>query len=486
MKKSLLAISALAVLTIVSCDKKDSDPIETPPPGLFGDTLRGQITDDVLLKENKVYYLDGPVFIKGNKTLTIQKGAIVKAIKTGKTPASAAHSYLVITRGSKIHAEGTETQPIVFTSAEAKGSRATGDWGGLMILGKAKVNTTYMGQPGRQMEGFSDDNAAAYGEDIVGGGLDDNDNSGVLKYVRVEFAGIALSNKENSELNSITFIGVGRNTVIDYVQSSFSGDDSFEWFGGSVNAKHLIAFRGLDDEFDTDNGFSGKVQFALSIRDKNFSDYALPGDSNGFESDNDPDGTDAAPVTSPVFSNVTFVGPYSIDNGAGIPGNAVFNRGAHLRRNTKISIFNSVFAGYVTGVYIDGAKSGASAQANSLEIKNTFVGNITGTKGGKAGDKLATNAAGFDIKTWFMTPAFGNDTSLADIAGFKFAKMTGALSGIDARPLTGSPLLGKASFTSSDKIKDSFFAVVDYVGAFGVNDNWATGWTNFDPVNANY
>ncbi|SMO74895.1 hypothetical protein [Solitalea koreensis] len=486
MKKIVFSIAAVLLLGTVACQKNNDGDIAPSDPSL--DTLRGQITADRTLDASKTYYLDGPVFVKNNATLTIKEGVIVKAIKTGKTKATAnSSSFLVITRGCKIEATGTQTKPVVFTSAQPAGSRATADWGGVMLLGNAKVNSSFGGVASRrQMEGFSDNDGAAYGQDIVGGGDNDADNSGTLKYVRIEFAGIALSNKPNSELNSLTFIGVGSGTTIDHVQSSFSGDDSFEWFGGTVNCKYLVAYRGLDDDFDTDNGFSGKVQFGLSIRDKDISDTGLPGNSNGFESDNDELGTDNAPLTNPVFSNITFIGPYSINNGANIPANHVFTRAAHIRRNSRLSAFNCVFTGYPNGIYIDGDKSATAALGNTLEIKNSFVGTITGTIGGNVGKKVSTNSLTFDAQAWFTTAAFGNDISIDNIADFKFANMSGDLKTIDARPIAGSPLLNKASFSSSAKIQNAFFKPVTYVGAFDVNDTWLTGWTNFDPKNATY
>ncbi|MFM8963428.1 MAG: hypothetical protein ACKOGD_06245, partial [Sphingomonadales bacterium] len=222
-----------------------------------------------------VVKLMNKVYVKNNATLTIAPGTIIRGDKLTQ-------GSLIITRGAKIIADGTAANPIVFTSNEAVGARNEGDWGGLVILGLAKNN-----QPG----------GVAFIEGIVPttdsqfGGNFDNDNSGILRYVRVEFAGIAL--EPNKEINGITFGSVGNQTIVDYVQVTFSGDDSYEWFGGTVNCKHLIAYRGLDDDFDTDFGYRGKVQFALSIRDKDIFD--APGDSNSFECDNDAAGSTAQP-----------------------------------------------------------------------------------------------------------------------------------------------------------------------------------------------
>ena len=184
---------------------------------------------------------------------------------------------MIITRGAKIEAVGTVDKPIVFTSNMAAGARDRGDWGGLILLGKAKNNKGNS----VPIEGISD--ATDKGKH---GGTDDADNSGTLKYVRVEYAGIPLS--PDNEINGVTFGSVGSGTTVDYVQVYRSGDDAFEWFGGSVNAKHLLAVGTWDDDFDTDNGYSGKIQFAIAQRIHSIADVS---GSNGFESDNDSNGS---------------------------------------------------------------------------------------------------------------------------------------------------------------------------------------------------
>ena len=183
------------------------------------------------------------------------------------------------------------------------------------------------------------------------GGTNDDDSSGVMTYCRVEFAGIPLSTASNSEINGITFYSVGRKTLVDNVQVSYSGDDSYEWFGGTVNAKHLIAFAGIDDDFDSDNGFRGQVQFAIGARIPQNADQS---GSNGFESDNDASGSTNSPRTAAIFSNVTMVGPYY--NGQTVTPNANFGRAAHIRRNSALTIVNSIFTGFpVAGLIIDSA-----------------------------------------------------------------------------------------------------------------------------------
>lgn len=476
--KIVLIFTFTAFLFSVSCKKDPDNPVD---PGSTGsDTLRGSITENRTLLGNRVYYISGPVFVKNGITLTVEAGTILKAIKGTR-------AVLVISRGGKINAQGTVAKPIVFTSNQVKGQRNSGDWGGLVLLGKATTNAEYGGQAGlRIVEGFTSDDITTFGNDIVGGGgttPDDNDNSGILTFVRIEYAGIALSNLANSELNSLTMIGVGKGTKIDNVQCSLGGDDSFEWFGGTVDAKHLVAFRGLDDDFDSDNGFSGRIQFGVSIRDKDIDDKALSGGaSNGFESDNDEPGSDKTPLTSAVFSNMTLIGPAAINTGA-VPSNAVFRRAAHLRRNTSISIFNSVLIGWPDGIFIDGDKAIANATAGRMELRNNFIV--------ATGRRIIAPPA---LLTTLMEPARGNDTGKT-AAELKLAKITDVnesasnkYNNIDARPIAGSPLLGKVSGTifTNPKVTDAFFTKVGYIGAFEANDSWMQGWTNFDPQNADY
>ncbi|MCK6601830.1 MAG: T9SS C-terminal target domain-containing protein, partial [Bacteroidetes bacterium] len=250
--------------------------------------VSGDITGQVTWTSDKSYLLKGFVRVQSGGELTIQPGTIIYG-------ENATQGSFIVKPGGKVIAEGTEYAPIVFTSEFAKpGSSvepARGDWGGVILLGKAPINPA---GGTSSIEGPGD----SYG------GSDPEDNSGVLKYVRIEYAGIAFT--PNNEINGLTFGGVGRGTTIDYVQVSWANDDSFEWFGGTVNAKHLIAYQGLDDDFDTDFGFSGKLQFLLSIRDKEIADVS---GSNGFESDNDATGSTSSPRTSPTWYNVTLIGP---------------------------------------------------------------------------------------------------------------------------------------------------------------------------------
>lgn len=235
-----------------------------------------------------VYILKGWVYIADGAELTIEPGTIIKGDK--ETMAA-----LIVERGAKLNAAGTSSEPIVFTSEQDAGQRKPGDWGGVIICGRAKNNQTE-----QQIEG---------GPRTKHGGSDDTDNSGILSYVRIEFAGYPF--QKDKEINGLTLGSVGSGTKIDHVQVSYSNDDSFEWFGGTVNCDHLIAFKGWDDDFDTDNGFCGFVQFGLAVRDSRIADTSQ---SNGFESDNCADGAQVSPYTTATFSNITFVGPLADDS----------------------------------------------------------------------------------------------------------------------------------------------------------------------------
>jgi len=368
----------------------------------------------VVLLQNKIY-------VKNNATLTIQPGTIIRGDKLTQ-------ATLIITRGAKINAAGTAANPIIFTSNEAIGNRNEGDWGGLVILGLAKNN-----QPGGvvNIEGIPPTT------DTQHGGNFDNDNSGVLQYVRVEFAGIPL--EPNKEINGITFGSVGSGTTVNHCQVSFCGDDSFEWFGGTVNCKNLIAYRGLDDDFDTDFGYRGKIQFGLAIRDKDLSDAA--GDSNCFESDNDATGSTAQPKTRPIFSNMTIVGPKG--NGSiTLPVGEKFEKAFRLRRNTATSCFNSLVVGWEKGLSIEGTAVVANVNGDSLVFSNNSLTNFTN----------GTNT----ILSSGVTPVFyqsfwtadGND-STETIGQINWVNLFTAL-GVtpDARLNVGSVAANGATFTN--------------------------------------
>ncbi len=415
----------------------------------FGqEILQGYLTANKTLTADKVWKLQGFVYVTSGVTLTIEAGTKIVGDKASK-------GTLIVTRGGKINAVGTASSPIVFTSNETV--KGPGDWGGIIILGKAKNNDP-SGE--KVIEGGVDD---AQGSGKYGG-TDDADNSGKLKYVRIEYPGIAFS--QDNEINGLTMGGVGSGTEIDYVQVSYSGDDSFEWFGGTVNCKHLIAYRGTDDDFDTDFGYTGNVQFALSVRDPFLVDVASGGASNSFECDNDGSGSDNQPFTAPTFSNVTVIGANWSPNAL-----SAFKRAAHIRRNARTSIYNSALMNFPVGLLLDGGKCEAAAASGALEIKNTFL------VGNKDTLKLATGST-FDVNAWFKNTA--NANAILGVGLGAQGKLTDPYNLVkpSVLPKFDSPLRGAASFASA-RISGAFFEKVGFAGAFGDSD-WACSWAAFE------
>ena len=226
------------------------------------------------LDASKTYLLKGLFVVRSGAKLIIPAGTVIRATAyLSSSPKN--YAAIVIERGGEIEINGTLAKPVVLTSAKAAGQRQRGDWGGLLIAGRSKHNLLNGTDNNNvQMEGFNnvsfDPNLARFG------GTDINDNSGTITYLRIEFGGVAF--ETNKEINALTMGAVGAETVIHHVQVSFSGDDSFEWFGGTVNSKYLIAWKGTDDDFDTDNGYGGLSQFGIGVRDSAYYDptYSLP------------------------------------------------------------------------------------------------------------------------------------------------------------------------------------------------------------------
>lgn len=420
------------------------------------ENVSGVITTNTTWTNNKQYLLNGYVYVKNDATLTIEAGTIIKGDKASK-------GSLIITRGAKIMADGTPDLPIVFTSNQAVGSRNYGDWGGLIICGKARTNKA--GGQGEVEGGVNNANG-----DALYGGTDDNDNSGILRYVRIEFPGIAFS--DNNEINGLTLAGVGSQTVVDHVQVSYSGDDAFEFFGGTVNAKHLVALASWDDDFDTDFGYRGNIQFAVALRHPAIADQS---GSNGFESDNDGSGTNNTPRTRPIFSNVTIAGP-ALDNGQATL-NTNYKRAAHIRRASQCSIYNAIFFGFPTALLLDGTACENAAQNDSLQIKNsTFIATDP--------TKILTTVSGssFNISNWYNA-ANNNNVTNTSVASQLLVDPQN-LDAPNALPQTTSPVWGTANFVHSD-LNNGFFEAVNYRGAFGTTD-WTNTWASYHPQQEAY
>lgn len=430
-------------------------------------------TGNVTLKKG-TYLLKGWVYVKPGAKLYIPAGTIIKGDKQTK-------AALIIEPGGYAEIVGTKEAPVVMTSEEAPGNRKPGDWGGLIICGKAKNNQNTM-----QIEG---------GPRTKHGGSDDTDNSGIYQYIRVEFAGIPFDT--DTEINGITFGSVGNKTIVDHLQVSYSGDDSFEWFGGSVNCKYLVAYKGWDDEFDTDNGFSGTVEYGLSIRDPRIADQSQ---SNGFESDNNKTGTETNPFTSAKFKHITFIGPKTLKNsdfqnttsyitaGNVFPSSGarlgLFQAAMQIRRSSKLNVENSLAVGYPIGLIVDGAKGStvSYAKEGQFTLKNLIFAGMTalGTDNDKKYEDFyydwATNTYN-ENRVSFSHEFFVNE------AGIFTGSINNKTMEESALGLT-DPMTTGQNYCPSTTLSNGNGG---YIGAFkDASDNWLAGWTNFDPQNTQY
>lgn len=394
--------------------------------------LSGDITSNLKLKKKK-YLLQGGVFVRSGATLKIPAGTQI----FGDTGA-----FLVIDKGAKIVAQGTAKKPIVFTSAQPEGERRRGDWGGLIFNGNAPIN----------VEG-----GVAEGEGDTGeyGGTDAADNQGVMTYVRVEYGGFPIS--PDNELNCVAFQGVGSGTQVDYVQALNGGDDGFEFFGGTVNAKHLVSVGSLDDSFDWTFGFSGKVQF-VAIQQR--ADGAGVAD-RGLEADNSEFGFDLSPRSHPLLANFTVVGDPSSD----FPGSTV---GMTLRRGTAGEIRNFVVMGFKgVGVSIDNDETYTQFDQGDLALQGVI---------------FFDNKGGSNFEGTTRTAIEGKGLPTQKILDNTDPELTAPFdqTAPDFRPTAGSPALDAANV--APKFGDDFFVDAPYVGAFDGTTDWTEGWTNFAAI----
>ena len=405
MKKHFFLILIPLIGLITSCQKK----ILMTEQNINTDTstnvktviLSGRILNNITLRQQDSNFISGLVYIVNGATITIEAGVTVYC-KTGSNI-----SGLIITRGAKIIAEGTSTNPIVFTPDLPQSAKKAGKWAGLIICGTAPINSSFTANGKTinglfQVEGGVDN---AFGDGLAGSGdiafptVNPEDNSGVLRYVRIEYAGYAF--QPDKEINALTFAAVGSATTVDHVEVAFSNDDAFEFFGGTVNASYLIAYKTLDDDFDVDNGYSGRLQFGIALRDSNLADVSK---SEAIEADNNSGGTNALPKTTAVFSNFTLIGARATL--ANI-GNKLFLAAVHLRRNTQVSIVNSVILGWPVGIFLD-ASSGTPVDIayknDNLILQNLILaGNNTNVS-----YKPSTSAP-----TGFTTDSFYNKFKLS-------------------------------------------------------------------------
>ncbi len=449
---SSICLAALAMMFAVSCgdddddddssgdDDDDDDPGDESELDCEGDVcwISGVITNDFTMTADTNWVLRGGVFV-GNDVdetiLTIEAGTRIFG-------ESSTNGMLVVTRGSKLMAEGAADAPIVFSSSKNDGERARGDWGGIIINGRAPINNCLTDE-----EAFCE----SIGEGATGsfGGADPTDNSGVLKYVRVEFAGRLIS--PDNELNGIAFQGVGSGTTVEYVQVHMNKDDGIEFFGGACNIKHFLITGVADDMLDWTDGWQGKAQFGV------LQQYADAGDQ-GIEADNSGEDNTATPRSHPTISNVTIIGA----------GGESSDLGALLREGTAANLSNLIIYGFgEAGLAVDHQETfenawGGDDLSGELTLTNSIMFNNAENY---AEPEIDGYTPPFSVADFWETLNEGNsneDPMIADPRN-------------EANPdftlESGSPALTGASVPS-----ESFFEDVDFIGGVG-DDDWTAGWT---------
>ena len=446
-------------------------------------TIPQFITTNVTLDANEVYLLDGETYVENGGSLTIPAGTIIKGALTpsaGRGPAS----VLVVQRGGQIFANGTAAQPVIFTTERDNVSdpfdtnEATrGLWGGVVILGNATNN-----RGERTIEGITSSARTTYGPG-TGFPLDDDDNSGVMRYVSIRHAGFTLT--PDAEINGLTLGAVGRGTTLEYIEVFANSDDSFEFFGGTVNAKYLVGAFSGDDDIDWDTGYTGKLQYVFSIKDQS-------GDvGRCIEGDGSSSPFTASPMSSPVVSNLTCVG-----SGLGsVPGGSDAGGPTFaLRDNTGGFIYNSVLVQFQTdrgGIDLEPTSEVSTSNPNpdrTTSTEQNFFDNELDIRNNIFFDFSAgNNAAGVVRRDVAALEAAIAERNRFVSPGLVYV-IDGAGAGDDARDQDGvldpRPGMGAAAATGADfdlaKLdNDNFFDDVDFVGAFAPAPQplWARGWT---------
>lgn len=436
----LFASVALAGLFLfASCSDKDNDGnpgVEETETLQNGATLEGPIRKHIVLAKGNTYTLRGGVHVKEPYTIKIEEGVTVMA----DTDPRAGTAYLLVEPGAKILAEGKADQPIVFTSNKAAAERREQDWGGIILCGRAPVN----GEGGKI--------ASEMGVGVTYGGDKADDNSGILKYVRVEFTG--KKQTADKEHNGFTFEGVGNGTVAEYLAVYRGGDDGFEWFGGTVDAKYLFAYGAQDDTFDWTFGWNGRGQFWVGIQADGVAD-------RGIEADNSNKNNAANPFSNPTISNVTLVGSLEAATGDD-PLTAVDKGktiGLKLREGTKGKLHNFVVYNFSNGVDLEHNGTLANMADGSLFIKNSDISNA---------------------KPWVFKPTKINDitppftgVNMFIDAAYSNTVGTGTPSYI-SNVYVGSTTTGAVNPTTLG----NFFTAANYIGAVeSSSNNWVTTGT---------
>ena len=420
------------------------------------------VGSNITLSSDTVYVLSGLVFVDSAATLTIEAGTIIKAEDGQDTEASG----LVVTRDGKIYAEGTVDQPIIFTSVNDDlngnlGYDDRGEWAGIVLLGRSVTNNSEV----KSVEGVNeiDPIRARYGSETP----DENHSSGVFKYVSIRHTGINVGSSTGNEIQGLTCGAVGAGTVIEYIESYASGDDGFEFFGGTVNTKYLVSAFCSDDAFDWDQGFNGKHQFWFAIQGTDEAGRIAEMDGAGGNEQ-------GSPYAKPILSNVTFIGPGVSSTPTGDGGQAMI-----FRDNTGGYYYNSIitdFNGFDGGLGLtveDVDNSGEKAEDSRKRFESGDLGLMNNIwYGFGSGNTIAEFSDQDFVQTYLSDGGNGNRVVDPMLRGIS-REMNG---GLDPRPASGSPALSGALDT-----EDDFFEQTTYVGAFG-GYNWLLNWTALDQL----
>jgi hypothetical protein len=372
MKKTVLSLLALSTLALVSCTEDEPKPTPTPGNSVNPDKFEGKYSENITLDASKTYKLVGALVMEKGATLTIPAGTKIEA--TGKTSA-----YIAISQGAKINVEGTASNPVVMTSGEA--NPKAGDWGGLVICGAAPTNKG----------GSNGETATAEVSDLTYGGSNKNDNSGSIKYLRVEYTGATFTN--GKEFNGVSLFAVGAGTTFEYVQSYNGGDDGIEFFGGTVNGNNLVSLNSGDDAIDFADGWSGTGN--------NW--YIKGGAKAGIEGSNNGDNGAATPMTDAKLNNISIVK----GNGTASEGGLYLKEGAG-----KWLASNIYIDGYELGIKTKDTDANAIARINAGDItlnsiqfkdvttKDDYLAKSLGTKAYFTEGNNTGAGAGADTPNW--------------------------------------------------------------------------------------
>lgn len=460
-----LLVATAAALAAAACD---DDNGTGPTPGPLEAVINADITSDRTLYADTVYTLSGFVHVANGATLTIEPGTEIQG------DYDVLGSSLFVLRGAKIEANGTAADPIVFTSSRPVGQRQAGDWGGLLIVGNGIINRT--GDVQLEGTGTGGANTAV----LYSGGTDNADDSGTLRYVRVEFAGFGPA--ADAELNTFTFAAVGSGTELEYLQALSGLDDSFEFFGGAADGKYLISYDAGDDHFDMSEGYVGRLQHIVALQTRQVIPRTGAGnvssDPQGIENDGCAgagctNGQNSTPLNIPMVANFTLVGPAD-----GVFSGTSGGIGMMLRRGTGGYYVNGVVAGWErAGISLRDQATLDREAAGELILNNVHVADVgatfqTGGSSTQGTIDLATNAI-----------VEGTETALTGLFTSAPALPTNA-SQLNWTPATGAAIAtgGTGAFAGALATKGgTFITGTAYRGAANpAGPMWWDGWTIFD------